>query len=73
MSEQVIDLDSTIMTSSYSICADLAPLRARGVPPACGVKIVVYSEVEVDSRALKSQLNLLVDVYCLFDGQDNSV
>ena len=53
MLEQVKELSSTIMASIYSRCADLVPLRARGVPPACGVKIVVYSEVEVDSRAVK--------------------
>ena len=53
MLEQVKDLKSMIMASSYSRCADLAPLRARGVPPACGVEIVVCSEVEVDLRAVK--------------------
>ena len=51
--EQVTELNSMIMASSYSRSADLPPLRPCGVPPARGGKIVVYSEVEVDMRAVK--------------------
>ena len=53
MLEQVTELNSMIMASSYSRRADLPPLRPCGVPPARGGKIVVYSEVEVDMRAVK--------------------
>ena len=37
MLEQVTELNSMIMASSYSRSADLAPLRPCGVPPACGL------------------------------------
>ena len=42
-----------IMASIYREFADLAPPRAPSVTPAVRTKLVVYSEVEVDLRAIK--------------------
>ena len=51
--EQVTELNSMIMASIYREFADLAPPRAPSVTPAVRTKLVVYSEVEVDLRAIK--------------------
>ena len=51
MCEQVTELTSMIMASSYRKIADLTPLRAPSMTPAVRTKLVVYSEVGVDLRA----------------------
>ena len=42
-----------IMASSYRKIADLTPSRAPSTTAAVRTNLVVYSEVEVDSRAIK--------------------
>ena len=59
------------MESSYSIFADFDLSGPVAGPIHGGVETVVCSEVEVDLRAVKGQLDLKVDVYRLFDGQNN--
>ena len=61
------------MESSCSIFADLDLSGPAGGPIHGGVEIVVYSEVEVDMRAIKGQTYLGVHVYCLFEDQNNYV
>ena len=53
MLEQVTELDSMIMASSYRKIADLTPPRAPSTTAAVRTKLVVYSEVEVDLKAIK--------------------
>ena len=53
MLEQVIELNLMIMASSNRKIADSTPLSAPSMAPAVRTKLVVYSEVEVDLRALK--------------------
>ena len=53
MLEQVKELNSMIMASSYRKIADLTPPRAPSMTPAVRTKLVVYSEVGVVLRALK--------------------
>ena len=60
-----------IMASSYRKIADLTPPRAPSMTPAVRTKLVVYSEVGVDLRALKGQLDLWVGDYCPSDGHNN--
>ena len=59
------------MERSYSIFADFDLSGPVAGPIHGGVEMVVCSEVEVDLRAVKGQLDLKVDVYCLFDSQNN--
>ena len=58
MLEQVTELNLMIMASSNRKIADLTPLSAPSMTPAVRTKLVVYSEVGVDFRALKGQLDL---------------
>ena len=53
MLEQVTELNLMIMASSNRKIADLTPPRAPSMTPAVRTKLVVYSEVEVDLRAIK--------------------
>ena len=71
MLEQVTELNLMIMASSNRKIADLTPLSAPSMTPAVRTKLVVYSEVGVDLRALKGQLGLWVGVHCPSDGHNN--
>ena len=53
MLEQVTELNLVIMASSNRKIADLTPLSAPSMTPAVRTKLVVYSQVEVDLRAIK--------------------
>ena len=53
MLEQVTELNLMIMASSNRKIADLTPLSAPSMTPAVRAKLVVYSEVGVDLRAIK--------------------
>ena len=53
MLEQVTELNSMVMASSYRKIADLTPLSAPSTTAAVRTKLVVYNEVEVDFRAIK--------------------
>ena len=58
-----------IMVSRYSRFAYLDPLSPPGVVPAARAETMVSGEVEVDFGATEGQMNLEVQVYCLYDGQ----
>ena len=53
MLEQVTELNFMILARSYRKVADLAPPRGPSMTPAVRTNLVVYSEVEVDLRAIK--------------------
>ena len=53
MLEQVTELNSMVMASSYRKIADLTPLSAPSMTLTARTKLVVYSEVGVDLRAPK--------------------
>ena len=58
MLEQVTELNSMVMASSYRKIADLTPLSAPSMTPTVRTKLVVYSEVGVDFRAQKGLFNI---------------
>ena len=52
MLEQATELNLMIMASSNRKIADFTPPRAPSMAPAVRTKLVVFSEVGVDLRAL---------------------